>query len=57
MDTKEYILEIQVVILGKLTIEENLLKGVSDVPEIEVTPAKFTERMEELEEALLILKY
>jgi hypothetical protein len=50
-------LEIQAVILGKLTAEENLLNRVLDVPGVEVTPAKFTERIEELEEVLLILKY
>jgi hypothetical protein len=57
LDAKECVLKIQAVILGKLTAKENLLKGVSDVPKVKVTPAKFTERMEELEEVLLILKY
>jgi hypothetical protein len=57
LDAKECVLEIQAVILGKLAAEENLLKGVTDVPEVEVTLAKFAERVEELEEALSMLKY
>jgi hypothetical protein len=57
LDAKEYVLKIQAVILGKFTAKENLLKGVLDVFKVEVTSAKFTERMKELEEVLLILKY
>jgi len=57
LDTKECVLEIQAVILGKIAAEENILKGVSNVSQIEVTLAKFTERREELETALLLLKY
>lgn len=52
LDAKECVLEVQAVVLGKLTAEENLLKGISGVPRVEVTLAKFAERVEEVEEAL-----
>ena len=57
LDVKECVLEVQEVILGKLAAEENRLKGFSDVPEVELTQTSFAERVEEVEEALLMLKY
>jgi hypothetical protein len=36
LDVKECMLEIQVIILGKLAAEENRLKGFSDVPKGEI---------------------
>jgi hypothetical protein len=47
LDAKECVLEIQTVILGKLAAEENLLKGVLDVPGVEVTPAKLSTEMQQ----------
>jgi hypothetical protein len=49
LDAKECVLEVQAGILGKLAAEENLLMEASDVPGVEVTLAKFTERVEGLE--------
>ena len=44
-------------ILGKLAAEENRLKGFSNIHEVEVTLLEFTERLEELKEALSMLRY
>jgi hypothetical protein len=57
LDVKESALEIQAMILGKLAAEENRLKGFSDVPEGEIAQASLAERVEEVEEALLMLIY
>jgi hypothetical protein len=57
LDVKECVLEVQAVILGKLAAEENRLKGFSDVLEVDSTQTSFAERVEEVEEALLMLKY
>jgi hypothetical protein len=57
LDVKECVLEIQAMILRKLTVEENRLKGFSDVPEGEITRASLAEQAEEAKEALSMLKY
>ena len=57
LDVKECVLKVQTVILRKLAAEENCLKGFSDVSEVESTQMSFTERVAEVEEALLMLKY
>jgi hypothetical protein len=57
LNVKECVLEVEVIILGKLTIKENRLKGFSDVLEVNLTQTSFAERVVEVEEALLMLKY
>jgi hypothetical protein len=57
LDVKECVLEVQTVILGKLAAKENRLKGFSDVPEVELIHASFAERVEEVQDALSMLKY
>ena len=56
LDVKECVLEVQAVILGKLATEENHSKGFSNVPGARLDIAAFTERVQEVEEALLMLK-
>lgn len=55
IDVKECMLEIKLVILGKLAANENHLKGLVEVPRKVVV--NFNKRVKEVAKALTILKY
>ena len=57
LNVKKCVLEVQTVILEKLTIEENRLKRFSDVLDVELIQTSFSKRIKEIEKTLLILKY
>ena len=57
LDAKECVLEIQAMILGKLAAEENKLKGLADDCKTQQTQEQFSGRMQDVVEAISVLKY
>jgi hypothetical protein len=57
LDAKECALEIQAMILGKLAAEENVLKGLVDGGSSKYTQETFARRMNDVLEAISMLKY
>ena len=57
LDEKECVLEIQAMMFGKLAAEENKLKGLTDDCKIGPNAEPFTERVQDVVEALSTLKY
>jgi len=53
LNIKEYILEVQGILLGKLTIKENRIKGLVEIPD--PSKIKFDEIIKDIEEAIRAL--
>ncbi|KAK3167993.1 hypothetical protein OEA41_004439 [Lepraria neglecta] len=55
LDMKECMLEVQGMLLGKLAVEENRLKGLTETPSRPI--AEFDERVKEVEEVIQSMQF